>query len=171
MEKANNKTAVTAKPVPGEQKALHTGAQGGEPKQKHEEITAQLRASMEETRARIKEASEAMSQGKGRLRLETPITAGDQELTELAYDFTAITGMEYTDAMDSDAAAQQIYRITYRQALSLFATAAAKQTALADRQDILSRMGMTDAVAAVQLATLFFTASTRAGQMRISKMQ
>ena len=134
-------------------------------------IAAKMRASMEEAKAKRKEATEAMSQGKGRFHLETPILAGDQEITDLAYDFTAVTGMEYTDAMDSDASAQQIYRITYRQALALFAIAAAKQTPLVDRQDIISRIGVTDAVAAVQLATLFFSASTRAGQMRISKMQ
>ena len=71
--------------------------------------------------------------------------------------------------MDSDPNAQQIYRITYRQALALFAKAASKQTDKIDMRDIIERMGMTDAVEAVQLATLFFSASTRAGRMRISK--
>ncbi|MBQ9407942.1 MAG: hypothetical protein IJU28_00930, partial [Clostridia bacterium] len=61
------------------------------------------------------------------------------------------------------------HRITYRQALSLFAKAAAKQTEGVDMEDIVSRIGVTDAVEGVQLATLFFTASTRAGRLRISK--
>lgn len=61
------------------------------------------------------------------------------------------------------------YRITYRQALSLFAKAAAKQTDRLDMQDIVSQIGVTDAVEGVQLATLFFNASTRAGRLRISK--
>ena len=82
---------------------------------------------------------------------------------------TYLTGMEYTDAMDSDPNAQQIYKITDRQALALFAKAAAKQTDKVDMRDIIERMGMTDAVIAVQLATLFFSASTRAGRLRISK--
>ena len=103
------------------------------------------------------------------MKLETPIKSGDQEITELAYDFNGITGLEYTEAMDTDAGASQIYRITYRQALALFAKAASKQAERLDMKDIVSRIGATDAVEAVQLATLFFTAATRAGQLRISK--
>lgn len=129
----------------------------------------QLRERNEEIKAKSKEAQEAMSQGKGRLSLETPILAGDEEIIELAYDFTEITGTEYVDAMDSDINAQQIYRITYRQALALFAKAAAKQTDGVDARDIIERIGITDAVEGVQLATLFFSASTRAGRLRISK--
>lgn len=140
-----------------------------DPEQLKKEILENMRRQAEEVREKSKEANEAMSQGKGRLRLETPIKSGDTEITELAYDFTAITGMEYTDAMDTDPNAQQIYRITYRQALALFAKAAAKQNDRLDMRDIISRIGATDAVEAVQLATLFFTASTRAGRLRISK--
>ena len=44
-----------------------------------------------------------------------------------------------------------------------------KQTERLDMQDILSKIGVTDAVEATQLATLFFNASTRAGRLRISK--
>ncbi len=139
-------------------------------KEKQEsDFIKQLRERNEEIRAKSKEAQEAMSQGKGRLSLETPILAGDEEIKELAYDFTEITGTEYVDAMDSDINAQQIYRITYRQALALFAKAAAKQTDGVDARDIIERIGITDAVEGVQLATLFFSASTRAGRLRISK--
>lgn len=137
--------------------------------EKREEMRKQFAARMEEVKARTKEAQEAMSQGKGRLRLEKPIQSGDEEITELIYDFTEMTGVEYTDAMDSDQNAVGNYRITYRQALALFAKAAAKQTERLDMQDILSKIGVTDAVEAVQLATLFFNASTRAGRLRISK--
>jgi hypothetical protein len=138
-------------------------------KNEREKLLEQLKKNAEERRAKSKEAQEAMGQGKGRLRLETPILANDKEITELAYDFTEITGMEYTDAMDSDPNAMQIYKITYRQALALFAKAAAKQTEDVDMRDIIERIGVTDAVEGVQLATIFFTASTRAGRMRISK--
>ena len=137
--------------------------------EKRAELQKQLAERMEEVRARTKEAQEAMGQGKGRLRLEKPIQSGDEEITELVYDFTEMTGVEYTDAMDSDQNAVGNYRITYRQALALFAKAAAKQTERLDMQDILSKIGVTDAVEAVQLATLFFNASTRAGRLRISK--
>lgn len=137
--------------------------------EKREEMRKQFAARMEEVKARTKEAQEAMGQGKGRLRLEKPIQSGDEEITELVYDFTEMTGVEYTDAMDSDQNAVGTYRITYRQALALFAKAAAKQTERLDMQDILSKIGVTDAVEATQLATLFFNASTRAGRLRISK--
>lgn len=137
--------------------------------EKRAELQKQLAERMEEVRARTKEAQEAMGQGKGRLRLEKPIQSGDEEITELVYDFTEMTGVEYTDAMDSDQNAVGTYRITYRQALALFAKAAAKQTERLDMQDILSKIGVTDAVEATQLATLFFNASTRAGRLRISK--
>lgn len=143
-------------------------AQKTEEKQESDFIK-QLRERNEEIKAKSKEAQEAMSQGKGRLSLETSILAGDEEITELAYDFTEITGTEYVDAMDSDINAQQIYKITYRQALALFAKAAAKQTDGVDARDIIERIGITDAVEGVQLATLFFSASTRAGRLRISK--
>ncbi len=133
------------------------------------EMQKQLAARLEEVKARTKESQEAMSQGKGRLRLETPIESGDEEITELVYDFTEMTGVEYADAMDSDQNATGTYRITYRQALALFAKAAAKQTERLDMQDIISKIGATDAVEGVQLATLFFNASTRAGRLRITK--
>lgn len=139
-------------------------------RKKREEMQKQMRQQLEEARAKNREANEAVGQGKGRLRLETPILAGDEEIKELVYDFSVLTGMEYIDAMDSDQNATQIYRITYRQALSLFAAAAAKQSDVLDIKDIVSGIGVTDAVEAVQLATLFFTASTRAGHLRISKM-
>lgn len=134
-----------------------------------EELRKKYKEQIEERKAKSKEAQAAMSEGKGRLKLETPIRAGDEEIKELIYDFNELTGIEYTDAMDSDINAQQIYRITYRQALALFAKAAAKQTEKVDTRDIIERIGMTDAVEAIQLATLFFSASTRAGRLRISK--
>lgn len=134
-----------------------------------EEAKRVLQAKTEEIRAKTKEANEALMQGKGIFKLEKPIKSGEEEVTELAYDFTEMTGLEYTDAMDSDPNASQIFKITNRQALSLFAAAAAKQTPLLDRRDIEERIGMTDAVEVIQLATLFFSASTRAGRLRISK--
>lgn len=128
-----------------------------------------LKERLQEYKLRSMEANEAIKEGKGRLRLETPILANDEEITELVYDFTDITGMEYVAAMDSDPNAMQIFKITYRQGLALFAAAAAKHTEAVDSRDIMERIGMTDAVEGVQLATLFFSSSTRAGRLRISK--
>lgn len=141
-----------------------------ERKQRAEELKRQIEEITARRKEKGKEANEAIAAGKGKFKLETPILAGDEEIKELLYDFTEITGLEYADAMDSDPNAQQIYKITYRQGLALFAAAAAKQTDKVDTRDIISRMGATDAVKAVQLATLFFSASARAAHYRISKM-
>lgn len=136
---------------------------------KKETIEANLRKLRDEVKEKSKIANEAMMEGKGRLKLEKPIRGGGEEITELVYDFTELTGLDYIDAMDGDPAAQQIFKITYRQALNLFARAAQKQTDGVDARDITEQIGMTDAVEAVQLATLFFSASARAGRLRISK--
>lgn len=119
----------------------------------------------------LKEADEAIGQGKGILHLETPIKSGSGDVTELPYDFMALTGLEFTDALDSSPSSREIYGITNRQALALFAAAAAKETESLDRKDIVERIGASDAVEAVQLATLFFRASSLAGRMRITKKQ
>ena len=154
-------------------KTMETAAeektQAKDVKEKLDALKKRMNDEIEARRAKHKEAQEAMSEGSGILALEKPITAGDEEITELAYDFNELTGMEYTEAMDSDPNTQGIYRITSRQALALFAAAAAKQSEKLDRRDIVERIGVTDAVEGTQLATLFFTASTRAGQFRISR--
>ncbi|MDO4620036.1 MAG: hypothetical protein Q4B09_05370 [Lachnospiraceae bacterium] len=138
-------------------------------KEKFLEAQEKIAKKTEEIGTRVKEANEAIGAGKGILRLETPIEAGEEVITELPYDLTALTGMEYVDAMDSDPNTANAFRITYRQGLTLFAKAAAKQVDLLDTRDIQERLGVTDAVAGVQVATLFFNASTRAGRLRISK--
>lgn len=137
---------------------------------KNAEIREQMRKQAEEERAKLKESLEAMREGKGRLALETPILAGDKEINELTYDFTELTGLEYTEAMDaSPNAGQSLSGLSYRQGLSLFAKAAAKQHEGLDMLDIVSRIGATDAAEAVELASIFFGASIRAGRKRISK--
>lgn len=128
-----------------------------------------LRKKTEEVKAKTKESQEAIAEGKGILHLETPITARDEEIEELEYDFTDMTGLEYISVMDTDMNATQIFGITRKQALALFAQSAAKHTENLDAQDIMSRIGMTDAVIATQVATLFFSAAARAGRLRISK--
>ena len=129
-----------------------------------------VKLAIKEIAEKNKIALEAMREGKGRLRLEKPFNGAGGEIAELAYDFTSMTGLDYTTAMDSDPNARNNYKISYRQGLALFATAAAKQTPSVDSRDITEMIGITDALEGVQLATSFFEASTRAGRMRISKM-
>ena len=139
-----------------------------ENEQKQEEQQVLIEAAEKLKQAAI-DAQTAMSEGKGVLKLEKPIRAGGEDVNELPYDFTALTGMEYADAMDADPNSANLFRITSRQALNLFAMAAAKETRKADKRDILERIGTSDALKGIQLASLFFNISTKAGNLRISK--
>lgn len=163
-----NKNGVTeneqAAPEKGEEDITKSAAE------MQAELKEKIRRELEDQRKRLAEANEALGQGKGRMKLETPIRSRDEDITELCYDFTVLKGFEYTDAMDSDPNANNAFFITKRQALALFAKAAAKQTEGLDMQDIISNIGVTDSVEAVEIATLFFNASRRAGRMRISKL-
>lgn len=99
---------------------------------------------------------------KGTLKLSTPIRAKSQDVTELQYDFSKLTGWEYVEAMDADATARNVFKISNKQALCLFAAAAGKATPDVDATDIKERIGAVDALRAVQLATVFLITSTRA---------
>jgi len=77
-------------------------------------------------------------------------------VTELIYDFAALTGRELVAALDKGGAVgMNAFRITDTQAFELFAAAAGKATAGIDATDIRERMGAVDSVKAVQLATVF----------------
>ena len=114
---------------------------------------------------------------KGTMKLEKPIMAADRELTELHWDFRTLTGWEYANALDCDDAGVNVFKITNKQAFSLFAAAAAKMTTMKnesgieihplDARDIKERMGIDDTIKAVQLATVFFATSARVGNKRI----
>ena len=99
---------------------------------------------------------------RGTLKLSTPIRAGSQDVGELQYDFSKLTGWEYVEAMDADADARNVFKISQKQALCLFAAAAGKVTSGIDATDIKQRIGAIDAVKAVQLATVFLVTSKRA---------
>ena len=108
---------------------------------------------------------------RGKIGLAVPILADDKEVKELTYDFRALTGMELADAMDKGAAGGggNAFRITNRQALEVFAAAAAKETEGVDAGDIKRGLSSQDAIKAVQLATVFFVASSQAANGRIMK--
>lgn len=102
------------------------------------------------------------STAKGTFKLSSPIRAAGADLDTLEYDFTKLTGWELVEAMDTDEKARSVFKITQKQALCVFATAAAKCTKNVDVTDIKERIGAADALRAVQLATVFLTASARA---------
>ena len=126
----------------------------------------------------IAEAEKQLAKiSKGALKLDRPIKAAGHEITELRWDFRALTGWEYANALDCDADGVNVFRITNKQALSLFAAAAAKGTTIRnengmdihplDARDIKERMGIDDTIKAVQMATVFFATSARVGNKRI----
>ena len=70
--------------------------------------------------------------------------------------------------MDADPKAVNLFRLSARQAMEMFARAATKETEGIDATDIRERMVAQDARKATQLATVFFAAANRAGNDRIS---
>lgn len=172
-----NKAAEAEAKKPEEPGTEAEGADGTGKEEDEREATEKAKEELRKTlhdgfakqRAMIDEANKALAEGKGKLRLETPILRGDREYKELVYDYTVLKGYEYTDAMDSDSNAANNFNITRRQALALFAKAAAKQTEGLDMMDIVSEIGITDSMEAIQSALLFFSASLRAGRMRITR--
>ena len=98
---------------------------------------------------------------KGALELAVPIRARSQDITTLHYDFDKLTGWEYVEAMDADPGARSVFTVSKKQALCLFAAAAAKATPDVDAKDIKERISLPDAQRAVQVATLFLITSAR----------
>lgn len=114
------------------------------------------------------EALKIMSRGK--LKLFKPFIADDAEITELIYDFENLGGPELVRAMDRGAQnGANAFRLTSEQALELFIASAGKETEGVDAGDVRRGLSSVDAVKAVQLATVFFVASSQAGNERITK--
>lgn len=109
-------------------------------------------------------ASEKMNNvvGNGVMKLCTPILSRNVELTELKYDYNAITAMEYCDAMAQDPDNTSPFQISAKQGLLLFALAVRKAGGDVDEHDISERMGAVDAMQAAQRTSLFFGSSLRA---------
>lgn len=114
------------------------------------------------------EAVKSVSQGK--LVLFKPFIADNEEITELTFDFENLGGPEMVRAMDRGAQnGGNAFRITSEQALELFIASAGKETEGCDAADVRRGLSSVDAVKAVQLATVFFVASSQAGNARITK--
>lgn len=107
--------------------------------------------------------------GKGTLKLKKPIMDGETSYDELKYDFNALTGWELSRALDSATGrSSSTGTLTNVQALGLFAAAAAKRTGGLDAHDIMERISSGDAIAAINVASLFFKGSILAGGARTS---
>jgi hypothetical protein len=114
----------------------------------------------------------------GTLKLLKPFRAHSQDVEEVRFDFCGLTTDEEFDALDS-VTTYNFSTITNKQALALFAATAGKcapevdddghMIKLYDAKDIKKRLGPADAIKAVQLAKLFYTASSQAGDSNISR--
>lgn len=112
----------------------------------------------------------------GKLILMQPFRAHSQDVTELPFDFCGLTTDEMMTALDS-VPVNNLFAISNQQAMALFAATAAKcapkvegtKRRVYDERDIKRGMGAADAVKAVQLAKLFYNASSQAGGQNISK--
>ena len=123
----------------------------------------------EEEERKIASPAELLERyGKGEMKLKNPIKDGEETVATLKWDFGALTGAEYADALDMDRRAGNALRLSSTQALCLFAAAAAKATPQLSALDIRRRLGMADTMKAVQLTTIFFNVSSLEGDKRIS---
>ena len=112
----------------------------------------------------------------GKLELMEPIEDGEYIYNELTYDFMAMKGLELARALDfggeKNPGAMRTSDLTDVQALNLFAASAAKcqptQGGL-DATDIRERIGGLDAIAAINLAKIFFKLSSLVASSHISK--
>ena len=135
------------------------------------EMTAEEKAKeeLERLKKEMDPDEQIRKYSRGTLLLQEPIQSGELTVSELKWDFLALTGAEYADALDMDARSRDAFRISSTQGLCLFAAAAAKVTAGVDAEDIRRRLSAQDTTIAVRLSTVFFNASFRAGNKRISK--
>lgn len=147
---------------------IETNANEAEIKKNETEPEKPAKTAEQPSRITPEEAADAVSRGV--LRLKTPIQDGDKTYTELAYDFTKLNGWEMARALDSGAESKRRGSdvITDTEAICLFAAAAAKCNGL-DARDVKERMGIQDAIIAINAASVFFRGSYLGGLLRISK--
>lgn len=107
--------------------------------------------------------------GTGTLKLQKPLRSHSQDVEELQYDMTKITGMELATCLDSDPTAVAVDKLTAKQSVNIFALAVEKcMRGTVDARDVKEQLGIQDAVIAIQVATVFFNASSRLGGMGIT---
>lgn len=92
---------------------------------------------------------------KGKIKLNKPLQAGENEITELKYDFEKITGLDYAMALSFDKSSDGIQDLSVKQMVALFASGL--ETEGLDATDLLKRLDLQDMMAVVQVIRLFFT--------------
>lgn len=138
----------------------------------------QAREEAAEEKAVVDPAAQLKELCRGKLKLMFPFRAHSQDVEELEFDMCALSGREIATALDS-VPVNNMFAITNEQAIAIFAASAAKNapyteddgknTRMYDAKDIRDRISGPDFIKAVQLAKLFYNASSRAGNNNISK--
>ena len=153
---------------------------GTDTEKKADELLDGQQAEPEEKKEEEKkmDPAEALRElGRGKRELVFPIRAHSQDVTEIEFDFCALTCDEILDALDS-VPVYNVMTITNKQAVALFAEAAAKcapyageerGTRLYDAKDIRKGLKFADVTFAIQMAKLFYSASCQAGNSSSSK--
>ena len=116
----------------------------------------------EQLRANMKELAS------GTMKLETPIRCRSKDVAELMYDFSKLNGWEYAEAMDGDPDARNVFRVTAKQAMNLFAKAVDKSMPDIDAVDVKRQLSLVDTVKAVQLGTLFLVTCSQVANSNTS---
>ncbi|MFR5794144.1 MAG: hypothetical protein ACLUI3_00270 [Christensenellales bacterium] len=106
---------------------------------------------------------------RGKIRLATPILASDKDVTELIYDFAALTGRAVAALDKGGAVGMNAFRITDTQAFELFAAAAEKRRRASTRRTSASAWALWTAKGGAA-GNGFFSAANRAGNRRISNV-
>lgn len=120
----------------------------------------------------IKMLESVRKYGTGTLKLQKPLRSHSQDVPELTYDMTKITGMELAGCLDGDSSAQGIDKLTAKQSMNIFALSVEKcMRGEVDARDVKEQMGLQDAITAIRVATVFFNASSRLGDMGITVAQ
>ena len=101
--------------------------------------------------------------GKGVFKLKKPIRAKGEDISELRYDFSALSAFETFDAIDRGTPGKKDSCLSYDQALKLFAAAVSKEMNELDSTDIEQRISNIDAIPAAREAKSFFNLSSLPG--------
>lgn len=104
---------------------------------------------------------------KGEMELIEPFEHNGETVSVLKYDFKKITGIEMCEALDSDPKSSVLRKFSNRQLISLFGMAVEHVSGI-NHIDVTEKMAGCDALKGVQLAEVFFLASTQAASRRIT---
>ena len=102
----------------------------------------------------------------GEIKLMVPIRSGDKDVNILKFDFRKLTSKDILRSMNADPQNNNPFNINAAQMMFAFSIAAAKAMDGVDEYDIRERLSAFDAIAAMQVAKLFFATKARSAKVR-----